>query len=590
LTRHGERIGLAWVDVSAGEFTALECAGDDRESRLREELARIAPAECLHPDDWDDGALPPAAGRPTRLERRLFDPERSESALRERFGVRSLAGYGLDGAPAAVGAAGAILAYLERTNPTLVPLLTTLRTEWPGRGVGLDAATRRNLELTRSFGTGGSRGSLLGMLDRTKTAMGARALRRLVGQPLRDVPELRRRQAIIGALVAQGATRAALGQRLGAIGDLERLTGRIVSRAATIRDLASLRAALAALPPLRDEIDRLGPEAPPLAIDPCADLLAMLGAAIEDGDGAAASIRTGFAPDLDAAIAAARDTRHWLGRLESRERERTGIRSLKVGFNKVFGYYIEVTRPNLALVPVDYARKQTVAVGERFVTAPLKDAEARLLAADEEITALEAAALERLAKAVTDAAPAVLATARALAELDALLALAEAAALGDWVAPTLTDGDDLTIEGGRHPVVEASLGGEAFIPNDCRLGGDGCARQLIVTGPNMGGKSTYLRQAALIVVLAQIGSFVPARAARIGLVDRIFSRVGAHDDLARGQSTFMVEMVETATILHQATRRSLLILDEVGRGTGTDDGLAIAQATLEDISTRIGAR
>ncbi|HEX5500516.1 MAG TPA: DNA mismatch repair protein MutS, partial [Thermomicrobiales bacterium] len=322
----------------------------------------------------------------------------------------------------------------------------------------------------------------------------------------------------------------------------------------------------------------------------CADLLAMLGTAIEDGDGGAASIRTGFAPDLDAATAAVRDTRLWLGRLESRERERTGIRSLKVGYNKVFGYYIEVTRPNLALVPADYARKQTVAVGERFITAPLKDAEARLLAADEEIAALEAAALERLAKAVTDAAPAVLATARALADLDALLALAEVAALGDWVAPTLTDGDDLAIDGGRHPVVEASLGGEAFIPNDCRLGGDGCARQLIVTGPNMGGKSTYLRQAALIVVLAQIGSFVPARAARIGLVDRIFSRVGAHDDLARGQSTFMVEMVETATILHQATRRSLLILDEVGRGTGTDDGLAIAQATLEDISTRIGAR
>ncbi|HEU0115252.1 MAG TPA: DNA mismatch repair protein MutS, partial [Thermomicrobiales bacterium] len=590
LMTHGERIGLAWVDVSAGEFAAIECAGADREVRLREELARIGPAECLFPDDWDDAALPPAAGRPTRLERRLFDPERAASALRERFGVRSLAGYGIEAAPAATGAAGAILAYLERTNPALVPLLTTLRTEWPGRGVGLDAATRRNLELTRSFGTGGSRGSLLGMLDRTRTAMGARALRRLVGQPLRDLPELGRRQAIVGALAAHGSARAALGQRLAAIGDLERLTGRIVGRGATIRDYASLRAALAGIPSVRDELTRLGPAPAPADIDPCADLLAVLTSAIEEDDGRAVVIRQGFAPDLDAAIAAAHDTRQWLGRLEARERERTGIRSLKVGFNKVFGYYIEVTRPNLSLVPAEYSRKQTVAVGERFVTASLKDAEARLLAADDEIAALEAAALERLAAAVTAAAPTLLTTARTLADLDALLALADVAVLGDWVAPTLTESDDLAIEAGRHPVVETSLGGETFIPNDCRLGGDGCPRQLIVTGPNMGGKSTYLRQAALIVVLAQIGSFVPARAARIGLVDRIFSRVGAHDDLARGQSTFMVEMVETAAILHQATRRSLLILDEVGRGTGMDDGLAIARATLEDISTRIGAR
>ncbi|HEU5434673.1 MAG TPA: DNA mismatch repair protein MutS, partial [Thermomicrobiales bacterium] len=401
---------------------------------------------------------------------------------------------------------------------------------------------------TRSFGTGGSRGSLLGMLDRTRTAMGARALRRLVGQPLRDLAALRQRQAVVGALVAQGTARATLGQRLAAIGDLERLTGRIVGRSATIRDYASLRAALAGIPPLLAELARLDLEAGSTDIDPCAGLLACLTSAIAEDDASATAIRPGFAPDLDAAIAGARDNRQWLGRLEARERERTGIRSLKVGYNKVFGYYIEVTRPNLALVPSDYSRKQTVAVGERFVTAPLKDAEARLLAADDEIAALEAAALERLAAAVTGAAPAVLATARTLAGLDALLALAEVAALGDWVAPILTEGDDLAIDGGRHPVVEASLAGEAFIPNDCRLGGDGGPRQLIVTGPNMGGKSTYLRQAALIVVLAQIGSFVPARAARVGLVDRIFSRVGAHDDLARGQSTFMTEMVETAAI------------------------------------------
>ena len=281
--------------------------------------------------------------------------------------------------------------------------------------------------------------------------------------------------------------------------------------------------------------------------------------------------------------------RQWLAALESRERARTGIRSLKVGFNKVFGYYIEVTRPNLSLVPADYGRKQTVANGERYVTAPLKEAEARILAADEEIAARERAALDRLAALVTASAARISATARVLAELDALLSLAEVAARNAWTAPRVDESDALEIVAGRHPVVEAHLAGEPFVPNDCRLGGDG-PRQVIVTGPNMGGKSTWLRQNALIVLLAQIGSWVPAERARVGVVDRIFTRVGAHDDLARGQSTFMTEMVETAAILHQASERSLLILDEVGRGTGTADGLAIARAVLEDISRRIGAR
>jgi DNA mismatch repair protein MutS len=284
-----------------------------------------------------------------------------------------------------------------------------------------------------------------------------------------------------------------------------------------------------------------------------------------------------------------RDTREWLATLEARERERTGIRSLKVGFNKVFGYYIEVTRSNLALVPPDYTRKQTIANGERYITVPLKEAEARVLAADEEIAVRERAALNRLGEMLTREAGRLSATARALAELDALLSLAEVAARNDWSAPVVDDSDLLEIRGGRHPVVEAHLGGEPFIPNDCHLGGDG-PRQAVVTGPNMGGKSTYLRQVAVITLLAQIGSWVPAAHAHIGLVDRIFTRVGAQDDLARGHSTFMAEMVETAAILHQATSRSLLILDEVGRGTSTDDGLAIARATLEDISQRIGAR
>jgi DNA mismatch repair protein MutS len=607
--RRGECWGLAWVDVSTGEFAVAEFSGEDAVARLAEEVVRLNPAETLVPDDAPDP--PPGKGRQTpghltRLESWRWAPDRAADMLCTQFRVRSLASFGCAGLPAATGAAGAVLAYLERTNPTLLALLTGLRVESPGRWVGLDAATRRNLELTRSFGTGGSRGSLLGVLDLTRTPMGARALRRLVGQPLRDLDEIARRQGIVTALVRAPSARVALGDALATIGDLERLLGRIAGRGAGAREFLTLAAALRAVPEIETILGMFSPagsshlpssrdptDAPvspsTVPLDPCPDLLAVLETAVAEDANGAGAIRPGFAPDLDDAVAAVRGTREWLAALEGRERERTGIRSLKVGFNKVFGYYIEVTRPNLGLVPADYARKQTVSNGERYVTAPLKDAEARILAADEEIAFREREALARLAVLVTAEAGRLSATARTLAELDALLSLAEVAARNQWTAPGVDETDALEIAAGRHPVVEAHLGGEPFIPNDCRLGGEG-PRQAIVTGPNMGGKSTWLRQTALIVLLAQIGSWVPAARARVGLVDRIFTRVGAQDDLARGQSTFMTEMVETAAILHQATERSLLILDEVGRGTATDDGLAIARAVLEDISCRIGAR
>jgi DNA mismatch repair protein MutS len=605
----GECWGLAWVDVSTGEFAVAEFSGQDAVARLAEEVVRLNPAETLVPDDAPDP--PPGKGRQTpghltRLESWRWAPDRAADMLCTQFRVRSLASFGCAGLPAATGAAGAVLAYLERTNPTLLALLTGLRVESPGRWVGLDAATRRNLELTRSFGTGGTRGSLLGVLDLTRTPMGARALRRLVGQPLRDLEEIARRQGIVTALVGEPLARAALGNALATIGDLERLLGRIAGRVAGAREFLTLAAALRVLPEIETILGTLGPTpssdlpssrdptgAPvlpsPISLDPCPDLLALLDTAVAEDANGAGTIRPGFAPDLDDAVAAVRGTREWLAALEGCERERTGIRSLKVGFNKVFGYYIEVTRPNLGLVPAEYARKQTVANGERYVTAPLKDAEARVLAADEEIAFREREALARLASLVTAEAGRLSATAHTLAELDALLSLAEVAARNQWTAPEVDETDALEIVAGRHPVVEAHLGGEPFIPNDCHLGGEG-ARQAIVTGPNMGGKSTWLRQTALIVLLAQIGSWVPAARARVGLVDRMFTRVGAQDDLARGQSTFMTEMVETAAILHQATERSLLILDEVGRGTATDDGLAIARAVLEDINRRIGAR
>jgi DNA mismatch repair protein MutS len=609
--RLGDCWGLAWVDVSTGEFALAEIGGEGAAARLAEEVVHLNPAETLVPDDAPDP--PPGKRLPghlTRLESWRWSPDRATEMLCAQFRVRSLAGYGCAGMPAAVGAAGAVLAYLERTNPALLALLTGLRVESPGRWVGLDAATRRNLELTRSLGTGGSRGSLLGVLDLTRTPMGARTLRRLVGQPLRDLEEITRRQAIIGALVASPASRAALGDALARLGDLERLLGRIASRGAGAREFLTLAAALRVIPKIGAILEQqtLTPTSLPAhrergwgegrsgrgvtcrtPLDPCPDILSLLDSAVEEDPTGAATIRPGFAPDLDDAVNAVRGTREWLAALEGLERERTGIRSLKVGFNKVFGYYIEVTRPNLSLVPADYARKQTVANGERYVTAPLKDAEARVLAADEEIASREREALARLSALVIAEAGRLSAAARVLAELDALLALAEVAARNGWTAPKVDESDTLEIVAGRHPVVEAHLGGEPFIPNDCLLGGAG-ARQAVVTGPNMGGKSTFLRQCALVVLLAQIGAWVPAARARVGLVDRIFTRVGAQDDLARGQSTFMTEMIETAAILHQASDRSLLILDEVGRGTATADGLAIARAVLEDISRRIRAR
>jgi DNA mismatch repair protein MutS len=587
---YGSRVGLAWVDVSTGEFGAMELEGDGASSQLSEELARLNPAECLVPDTAEIDLT--ISGHRTRLEHWHFAPERARDALCERFNVASLAPYGCADLPAATGAAGAILAYVKRTTAALLPLLTGLRTEPAGGSVGLDAATRRNLELTRSFGTGGSRGSLLGALDLTKTAMGARTLRRLVGRPLRDLIEIQRRQGLVAALIEDATARARIAVILGSVGDIERLTSRITQGSGSMRDFLALGAALRLVPTLADSLRATG--APALLsfterLDDCADVLAQLDAAVEDDDERGAGIRTGFSPELDAAVDDARETRTWLAGLERQERERTGIRSLKVGFNKVFGYYIEVTRSNLSLVPDEYQRKQTIANGERYVTADLKEAEARILAADEEIAALERAALLKIGGSVTAAAGRLLATAGQLANLDAFLSLAEVAARANWTAPEVDESDTLQIVGGRHPVVEGYLAGESFIPNDCWLGGD-APNVLLVTGPNMGGKSTYLRQVAVITLLAQIGSFVPAASARIGLVDRIFTRVGAQDDLAGGASTFMVEMVETATILHQATRRSLVILDEVGRGTSTDDGLAIARAVLEDIHDRIGAR
>ncbi len=581
----GERAGLAWVDVSTGEFATIELPIQ----AVSDELARLNPVECLIPDDVEPRELA-VPGYERRLARWQFEPDRAKHRLCRQFGTHSLAPFGCADLPLAVGAAGAVLAYIEHTNQSLMPLLKSLRTEMPDRAVGIDAATRRNLELTRSLRTGGTKGSLLGVLDQSRTAMGARRLRSMVNQPIRDLPELQRRQAVVAALVADSAERVRLASAMSAIGDLERLISRVAQGAASARDVLTLSRALRQIPSCSTRSCESGDALTSIlaTLDPCPDVVRDIEGSVEELPDGTCAIRTGCCDALDAARERIHGTRRWLAGLERSERDRTGIRSLKVGYNKVFGYYLEVTRPNLSLVPEDYVRKQTVANGERFITAPLKEAETRVLSADDEIAALERQTLMELGARITAQAGRLVHTARQLAELDAIISLAEVAARGNWVAPVLESGDDLEIVGGRHPVVEATRAGEAFIPNDCRL--DASTRVLLLTGPNMGGKSTYLRQTALIVLLAQIGSFVPATSARVGLVDRIFTRVGAQDDLAGGSSTFMVEMIETAAILNQATRRSLVVLDEVGRGTSTDDGMAIARAVLEDLHDRIGAR
>ncbi|HET7036775.1 MAG TPA: DNA mismatch repair protein MutS [Thermomicrobiaceae bacterium] len=592
ICRLGGRIGLAWADVSTGEFALAEFDGPTAPERLAEELARLNPAECLVPDQPDGDQPIETRGHRTTLERWHFEPAGARTRLLRQLRAATLEPFGCAEWPAATGAAGAILVYLERTNPRLLPLLTSLRAPALDQQVVLDAATRRNLELTHSLRHGGSRNSLFGLLDETATPMGARALRRLLGQPLRDLGELRRRQGIVAALVEEPRCRLGIRRELGIVGDLERLAGRVVQGTATIRDYLALAAALRAFPAIQARLRATGERALlgcAESLDTVPQLVSVLEDAVEEDAEQGALLRRGFAPELDAVRDAAHQTRSWLARLERSERERTGIRSLKVGFNKVFGYYIEVTRPNLPLVPGDYLRKQTVANGERYITAALKEAEARMLAAEDEIAALERATLARLAESVQAHLPRLLRSAEQLARLDALLALAEVAARERWVRPMLDESDALEIANGRHPVVEASLGGAPFIANDCCLGGEH-PRQCVLTGPNMGGKSTFLRQVALIVLLAQVGSFVPAASARIGLVDRIFTRIGAHDDLPGGASTFMVEMVETAAILRQASARSLVILDEVGRGTSTQDGLALARAVLEDLHDRVGAR
>jgi len=580
------RAGVAYVDISTGEFAAVELSGADILAALRAELARLRPAEILHPDSLilRDG-LP---GHLTAWPAWRFEPGRCQEALLRHFQAGSLDGFGLRGLNLAASAAGAILQYLEQAQPAALKMLGGLSTYALSDFMILDAATRRNLELTETIRSGAVKGSLLGVLDHSATPMGKRLLNQWVSKPLLNVAGIQQRQRGVAHFHENGLQRGELRQALKPFGDLERLVNRVIGGSAQPRDLVAIRETLQRAPGLMAIIgpNDLPDLAPFLAeLSPCEQELELLQQALDDDPPATLQnvgvIRPGFSAELDGVVERSRYARDWIANLESIERERTGIKSLKVGYNKVFGYYIEVTHANSAVVPNEYIRKQTLVNAERYITPEMKEYETLVLNAEERIREIEGRLFQEVCARLSGSAARLLATARAIAQLDVLAGLAEAAILGGYVCPLVTADDLMDIRDGRHPVVEKMLSGERFIPNDVIF--EPGERVRLITGPNMSGKSTLIRQVALIVLMAQVGSFVPAASARLGLVDRIFTRIGAQDEIHAGQSTFMVEMVETANILHHATPRSLLILDEIGRGTSTYDGVSIAWAVVEYI-------
>lgn len=583
------RIGLAFVDITTGEFRATQLEGADAIQQCEQELARVAPAEVLVDEKT---ILPPRwaeAHHWTVYPRWHFDHDNAERALLNHFGVASLQGYGCASAPQAVAAAGAIVQYLDETQKAALQQLTTLSTYSTQSFMTLDAATRRNLELTATIRGSLAKGSLLGVLDDTRTAMGARLLRQWVSQPLLELPALIARQTGVQAFVDDVARRTALRGQLKSVGDLERLISRTVQRVAGPRELIALRDSLVAVREIiagLQEMESAGAQALPIQkLDDCPEAVSVISQAIVADPPATLTaggvIAPGYSTELDTVQGAANGAKSWVAGLERQERERTGIRTLKVGYNKVFGYYIEVTKSNLEAVPKDYVRKQTLVNAERYITPELKEQESLILNAEERRGELERQIYNQVLSQVSSFADRIASTGKAIATLDVSAGLAEVAQRNRYVRPTLNEGGTVCIAGGRHPVVELMLHDEPFVPNDTLLSPQ--EQVLVITGPNMSGKSTYLRQVALIVLMAQIGSFVPATSAEIGLVDRIFTRVGAQDEISAGQSTFMVEMVETANILNHATGKSLLILDEIGRGTSTYDGISIAWAVVEYI-------
>jgi len=616
----GDRVGFAALDLSTGEFRATEFQGTDAARRIQEELSQLRPKELLYassaplfeaageapesmsPFGRADG---PDARRSTNyaetpLDDWVFAPDHAIPLLENHFGVMSLEGFGLAGKPAAASAAGAILYYVRSTQRGTLEHVDRIGFYERQNCLVLDAVTVRNLELIEPLFAGTDAGvTLFRSIDATVTPMGKRLLRAWMLRPSIERAEIDARLDAVEAQVKNMVAREDLRRALEGILDLERLLSRVTLETANPRDVLTLAASLGRIPAVRAAVARFDAERHH-ALHGSMDELSDLRARIEDtivgeppislSDGGV--IQSGVNAELDELRDLSRNSKQYLAQIEQRERQRTGIGSLKVKFNSIFGYYLEVSKPNLHLVPADYERKQTLVNAERFTTPELKEYEAKILDAQEKIVEIERRMFAELRTKIAAEAKRIRQTALALAEVDVLAGLTHIAALRNYCRPALDDSGDLEIVEGRHPVIEqleVAGGSERFVPNDLYLNSSTHAI-LVLTGPNMGGKSTYLRQAALIVILAQMGSFVPARAARLGIVDRVFTRIGASDNLARGRSTFMVEMTETAAILHTATPRSLILLDEVGRGTATYDGLAIAWAAVEYLHTRTRAK
>ena len=595
VSERGGRAGLAYIDITTGEFSATELPLQE----LPLELERIEAAEVLVPDSgellvWTDQRNGNSYEL-TPVESRTFHPDEARQALLSYFGILTLESFGCEGMDLAVAAAGAIVEYLARTQKAAKLKLSNLAIYATGTFMALDSQTRRNLELFAAGRNESKELSLLSALDRTKTAMGGRLLRQWLGQPLLDLTALEQRLDAVDHFYLDGLKRADSISSLSKISDLERIIGRIVSGTVNPRELIALKDGLAAVFSLRELVDStdlewlqsqllLLPEVCSLIEE---SIAAEPAGAVGDGN----VIRPGFSPEMDELKSSSTNARQFIAGLEQRERDRTEIKGLKVGYNQVFGYYIEVSKSNIDKVPEDYIRRQTLTNAERYIVPELKEYESLVLNARDRLEEAERAVYHRVCAQLAESAGAVSQVASAIAKLDVFTGLADAAVENGYVRPKLDLGNAIRVTNGRHPVVERVLDTGTYVPNDVDLSNDD-AKVMVLTGPNMAGKSTYIRQVAIITLMAQIGCFVPASDATIGLVDRIFTRVGLQDDLATGQSTFMVEMVETAAILNQATPRSLVILDEIGRGTSTYDGLSIARSVIEHIHNdpRLGCK
>jgi DNA mismatch repair protein MutS len=623
IAQTGERAGFAALDLSTGEFRATEFQGQDAAKRVQEEIQQLRPREVLYASSAPlfEGSSVASAPSPARtsmtagyaetpLDDWIFAPDHSIPLLENHFGVLSLEGFGLSGKPAAAAAAGAILYYVRSTQRGTLSHVDRIGFYERQTCLVLDAVTVRNLELIEPLFAGADAGiTLFRSLDATVTPMGKRLLRSWLLRPSIDVAEINARLDAVEAQVKETIAREELRRALDGILDLERLLSRVTLETANPRDVLALAASLTKLPSVRQALARVAPTGSHPSLVSAPNRLTILHSAVDEltdlrqrieitvipeppislSDGGV--IQPGVDQELDQLRDLSRNSKQFLAQIEQRERQRTGIASLKVKFNSIFGYYLEISKANSHLAPPDYERKQTLVNAERFTTPELKEYESKILDAQEKIVEIERRLFAELRSAIAGEARRIRQTALALAEIDVMAALAQIAALRNYCRPRFDDSADLEIVGGRHPVIEQlELGsGDRFVPNDLFLNST-TNSIMVLTGPNMGGKSTYLRQAALTVIMAQAGSFVPARSARLGLVDRVFTRIGASDNLARGRSTFMIEMTETAAILHTATPRSLILLDEVGRGTATYDGLAIAWAAVEYIHARTRAK